>query len=97
MVSVASGSVNGSRDLSLHELTRTQIWMALLKSLKVLFSSRDYFRRLLMQGLSDSINKQRDDTNGAFLLQQFLDTAIVPLPIKATFSRDEIEVLINSK
>ncbi|EDV24531.1 uncharacterized protein TRIADDRAFT_56425 [Trichoplax adhaerens] len=92
----SDGTISGVRDLSPHELTRTQIWMALLKSLKVLFGARDYFRRLLMQGLVDNTNKQLEDVQGTFLLQQFLDTAIVPLPIKATFNRDEIEAALLS-
>ena len=94
--------------LDLQELRRQQIRVGLLKAARVLLQHQDVLRRVLTQiVLPQSPSQPEIDGAGSddegeadtpnLILHQLMVTATQPSPLKATFTREELEVyfLVN--
>ncbi len=67
-------------------LRQEQIRLGLLKAARVLFSQQENLRQIMAHPASSEGDQYS-------LFQQLLSAATRPSPIKAMFSRDELEVL----
>lgn len=88
------------------ELRKQQIRLGLLKAARVLFSCQDKLRQVLLQSLppdwlpsetepSDDPLSPDTEAPGS-ILQQLMVAGTQPSPIKAFFSREELEVIANT-
>ena len=93
----------GGSKLDLQELRRQQIRVGLLKAARVLLQHQDVLRKVLNQVvLPQSPSAPEADTTGSddegeadmpnLILHQLMVTATQPSPLKATFTREELEV-----
>ena len=91
--------------LDLQELRRQQIRVGLLKAARVLLQHQDVLRRVLTQivlpqsppppeidGAGSDDEGEADTPN--LILHQLMVTATQPSPLKATFTREELEVYL---
>ncbi|KAL5011340.1 hypothetical protein ScPMuIL_009891 [Solemya velum] len=87
--------------IDMQELRKQQIRLGLLKAARVLFSCQDKLRQVLLQSLpldwlpleseaNDDPISPETETPGS-ILQQLMVAGTQPSPIKAFFSRDELE------
>ncbi|XP_048243824.1 E3 ubiquitin-protein ligase HERC2-like isoform X1 [Haliotis rufescens] len=99
--SVSGTTSVGGFTINPKELRKQQIRLSLLRAARVLFSRQDNLRQILSQPvasefLHDGFGVIEEDVNtetsqGTSLMQQLLMAATQPSPLKAMFSREEME------
>lgn len=97
--------VTASVSLDVDDLRRQQLRLCLIKACRVLFGRQEKLRLILMQSMAHEVPTAPDpDLSGSddelgdgnevpsTILQQLMLSATQPSPLKAVFTREELEV-----